>query len=240
MRLFDSIKHSGQVLQVVWDEIGKKLYDSGDNWWGSKGRQASLKCSVGKDEYTLTLERKRANGKLSGVKGASFEREVAKTFSERFRDYLGVEKGFLRNTTSGAVFGGKNAHRLDKVVEERQDSGDILTPPGFRFSIECKNYRNAPTFGSLFKGYAQWDKWLKQAKITKKEPILIVKYNGCEEVVFYRPDDIGEVEVAFNRDDPNFKLSYMTYVDEEGRGSYWVVLPLSWFLTADDAFFFPD
>jgi hypothetical protein len=127
------------------------------------------------------------------IKGANFEREVAKIFSVRFRDYLGVEQGFLRNTTSGSVFGGKNSHRLDKVVEGRKDSGDILTPPGFRFSIECKHYKTPPSFGSIWKSVGEWEGWLRQASLCgRKAYMLIVKYNNVQELAFFgvnKPDE---------------------------------------------------
>ena len=67
------------------------------------------------------------NGKK---KGASFEREVVKVFTEHFG------KGFMRTPHSGATFGKSNRVRIDGIDEGfvNQMTGDLVVPQTFPFS----------------------------------------------------------------------------------------------------------
>ena len=130
-----------------------------------------------------------ATGKVNGKnKGSSFERKIANLLSDRFKDYLGIEKGFRRNADSGSFFGGTNMHRVDKYAMENASFGDLMCPNNFVFSIECKHYKSAPSFQSIInKEVPQWDKWLEQAEQdalnSKKQALLIIKYNSVPEFV---------------------------------------------------------
>ena len=67
--------------------------------------------------------------------------------------------------------------------------GDLICPRNFRYSIECKHYKSAPTFQSIVElTVKQWDEWLGQAKQDSinsgKSLALIVKYNNVPEIVF--------------------------------------------------------
>lgn len=133
-----------------------------------------------------------ALGSHSKQKGNSFERKIAKVFSEKFKHKYGGKDSFRRNLTSGGFFGGGNASRKESIIENHQvDIGDIMTPPNFKFTIECKFYKNAPTLASLFKGNKTLDAWIEQAKLQKdtaqKEFLLIVKWNGLQEMVILEP-----------------------------------------------------
>lgn len=114
-------------------------------------------------------------------KGKSFEREVAGIFNKRFKGYYNIEKPFMRNLEgSGSYFGGKNAHRGDSHFNPQ--TGDIKTPDDFKFTIECKNYKEAPSLAMIVKREVkQWDNWLAQtlqdAETSGKFPLLIIKYN---------------------------------------------------------------
>jgi len=119
----------------------------------------------------------------SNTKGSDFERKIAKIFSNTFKEHTGVEQAFTRNLGgSGAWFGGKNAHRANKVDEKDLNTGDIVCPMDFKFTIECKHYKTAPTLPSVLKGpIAQWDKWIGQvssdANASGRDAMLIMKYN---------------------------------------------------------------
>lgn len=127
----------------------------------------------------------RVNGK---TKGNAFERKIANLLSERFKDYLGVEKGFRRNPDSGSFFGGKNVSRVDQYNQDYALFGDLICPKEFNYSVECKNYKAPPSFAAVLAGnVSEWDKWLEQAKSdaakSNRNMLLIVKYNNVPEFV---------------------------------------------------------
>ncbi len=129
---------------------------------------------------------KSVNGKQ---KGSSFERKIANLLSDRFKDYLKIEKGFRRNPDSGSFFGGQNQSRTETYGTEFAVFGDLICPSEFNYSIECKHYKTAPTFQSVISGdVKQWDTWLSQANQdagkAKKKTMLLVKYNNTDEIVF--------------------------------------------------------
>jgi len=125
------------------------------------------------------------NGKQ---KGNSFERRIANVFSERFKEQTGLEQSFRRNIDSGSFFGGNNQSRTQTHDLSKASFGDIVTPPGFKFSLECKFYKTPPSFNSFLKqDIKQWDDWLTQAKQdsinSNQDMALIIKYNNVEEIV---------------------------------------------------------
>lgn len=127
----------------------------------------------------------KVNGK---TKGNAFERKIANLLSERFKDYLGVEKGFRRNPDSGSFFGGKNISRVDQYNQDYALFGDLICPREFNYSVECKNYKSPPGFAAVLAGaVSEWDKWLEQAKSdaakSSRNMLLIIKYNNVPEFV---------------------------------------------------------
>jgi Holliday junction resolvase len=114
------------------------------------------------------------NGKK---KGNAFEREIANKFSEEFNDT------FKRVPMSGGLVGGVNR----KIVEQglREDAveilaGDVISPEGFPFSIECKSYKDFE-FHQVLQGENKvLDEWIKQAeddaKVSNKEMFLVMKF----------------------------------------------------------------
>lgn len=138
-------------------------------------------------DYKYRQERFMAvNGKN---KGNSFERKMANLLSARFKSYTGLEQSFRRNPDSGSFFGASNQKRTETHDLDHANFGDLICPNNFNFSVECKHYKSGPTFTSIVKGsIPQWDKWLGQAKQdainSKKDMLLIVKYNGVDEIVF--------------------------------------------------------
>lgn len=126
------------------------------------------------------------NGK---AKGSSFERKVANLFSARFEPVTGIAQGFRRNPDSGSFFGGTNKKRTETHDLDHAFFGDLICPEKFKFSVECKSYKSGPSFASIVKGkITQWDDWIKQAtqdaESSKKAMMLIMKYNGVDELVF--------------------------------------------------------
>lgn len=122
-------------------------------------------------------------------KGSTFERKIANLLSERFEVVTGIKQGFRRNPDSGSFFGGSNKKRTETHDLESANFGDLICPKNFKFSVECKHYKTAPSFASLVKGkVTQWDGWISQAQQdateSHKAMLLIVKYNGVDEVAF--------------------------------------------------------
>lgn len=130
-------------------------------------------------------KKKRTNGK---AKGNGFENTIAKLFSTTF-----APLEFRRSQSSGAILGGQNHVLLHKFSEAAKalfvgdivptNESDVLKAEGwsFRFTIECKFYKEADGFSSLFRN-PQLIGWWEQAcadasKLADKAPILIFKFN---------------------------------------------------------------
>ncbi len=124
----------------------------------------------------------------SKQKGNAFERKTANTLSARFKDFLGVEKGFIRHSDSGAYFGGKNSSRTETHLAEIQTFGDILCPKHFRWTIEAKNYKDPLTLNAILTQQSkQLDDWIAQAEQdanhANRHALLVIKFNQCEPFV---------------------------------------------------------
>lgn len=135
---------------------------------------------------SMAIKTKTVNGKQ---KGNSFERKIANLLSDRFKEYLKEDKGFRRNPDSGSYFGGTNTRRQETHNLDYAVFGDLICPRNFKFALECKHYKSAPSFQSIFDhDVKQWDNWLAQAKQDSinagKDMMLIVKYNNVKEIVF--------------------------------------------------------
>ena len=128
------------------------------------------------------------NGKQ---KGNGFERKIANLLSETFEPYLGISNGFRRNPDSGSFWGGSNLHRTLTHDTNYAVFGDLICPKDFKYSIECKHYKTAPSLQAILnQSVKQWDTWLEQAeqdsKAANKEFSLIVKYNNVDEIIFLK------------------------------------------------------
>lgn len=129
-------------------------------------------------------------------KGNTFERKIANLLSARFEPVTGIKQGFRRNPDSGSFFGATNQFRKQTHDLTHAHFGDLICPDNFKFSVECKHYKSGPTFAAIVKGkVAEWDKWMLQAKQdaenSKKDVILIIKYNGTDELVFVEQQVTG-------------------------------------------------
>jgi hypothetical protein len=130
-------------------------------------------------------KRKAVNGRS---KGAGFESTIAKLLSETFKPIQ-----FRRSQSSGAILGGKNAWLMTKFSNDAKalfigdivpsNESDVIRDEGwrFRFTLECKFYKEADSFTALFKN-PQIKDWFEQAytdsqKMRDKEALLIFKFN---------------------------------------------------------------
>lgn len=155
-------------------------------------------------------------------KGNSFERKVADALSKRFKPRTGIDKAFRRNIDSGSFFGGSNQTRVATHDTSKATFGDIICPDGFKFSIECKHYKAAPSFALILKqDCKEWDKWIMQASqdavSSGKEMLLVIKYNNVDMFVLVK-----------NTHGLPHSMRYKEYF----------VLTLDSFLTLDDSVFF--
>ncbi len=143
------------------------------------------------DEFLLEVETtiktqktKRKKGIQSKKKGNRGELELSHILNERFEGYT-----FARSVQSGAYIGQSNAYRANSMTEEQKlvFAGDIRVPINFKFTIEHKAYAEA-SFWDLFNESSDLHSWMKQAEhdaeSVGKQPMLIVKYNFHERIVF--------------------------------------------------------
>jgi hypothetical protein len=156
-------------------------------------------------------------------KGNTFERKIAKALSTRFAAKTGIDNSFRRNIDSGSFFGGKNKARTESYDLEKATMGDLVCPSAFKFSIECKHYKDAPSFLSILKqDNKTLDKWLEQAtqdaENAGKHSLVIAKFNNVPEMAIVKRE-------VWDRE-----------ADIHYRGH--VIILLDAFLTAEDDFFF--
>ena len=142
------------------------------------------------------------NGKQKGNK---FERDIANMFSERFRDYTGIEKSFRRNPDSGSFFGGTNVERKEIYDTEFAIYGDLICPRNFNFTVECKHYKSPPSVNQILKqDIKEWDDWISQAwqdaEACGKEPLIIIRYNRTETLTITKPDFISSAAIILYKD----------------------------------------
>lgn len=138
-------------------------------------------------------------------KGNVFENKIAKKLSSQFSEFLGLENGFRRSIDSGSFFGGSNVSRTKTYNLDHAVFGDLICPKNFKFTVECKHYKTPPTFKAIVtKNVKQWDDWLSQADQDSKSanlaPLVIVKYNNCDEIVFLS-ESVENLEIVFTYKD---------------------------------------
>jgi hypothetical protein len=148
------------------------------------------------------------NGKS---KGSTFERKIANLLSARFESVTGIKQAFRRNPDSGSFFGASNQRRKETHDLDHANFGDLICPKNFTFSVECKHYKSGPTFSAIVKGkIAQWDDWMAQAKQdainSKKEMMLIIKYNGVDELIFVSKPVTGSTLIITYKDCYGYRL----------------------------------
>lgn len=160
---------------------------------------------------------KRINSKK---KGNSFENQVCKIFRKRFN------KEFSRVPASGAIA----TTRKDQLYENAKEvlSGDIICPPKFKFSIECKSRKDFSLWELLGDSReVDWSEWWlqchKDAAASKKEPLLVAKYNNRKLLAFLPANFIVKVE--------EYGIKHVQYED-------FIIILLDKLLKLPDNFFF--
>ena len=99
-------------------------------------------------------KKKRVNSKR---KGSNFERKIAKMLNERLHT-----KEFSRTPGSGAF---ATTHK--GLPDHMKIQGDLITPSGFPFVIECKNGYDVQ-LDDLFKRKSDFFSFIKQAQSDAK------------------------------------------------------------------------
>lgn len=127
----------------------------------------------------------------SKAKGNSFEGKISKLLTE----FL-VPLKFKRVTGSGGYLGGQNVIALENYsfATKRLFIGDVGPTnegdegvPLFRFSIECKFYKDCENFYQLLNGKSKIFGWLEESRVDAAklgvEPILIFRFNLTDDFV---------------------------------------------------------
>ena len=159
-----------------------------------------------KDNYDLTNLRKKTKRKNSRTKGSTFERQIAKTFNDRFKT-----KEFSRSPGSGAF---ATTHSLPEYLKIY---GDLITPKNFKYCIECKKGYNNINLYSLYNYSSDIWKFIEQCEKDSKKcdkiPMVIFKQDRQptiaivpQEVIFTEAEKY--IEIHKNK-------TYKVYLFEE-------------------------
>lgn len=132
----------------------------------------------------------RVNGK---EKGAEFERSIANLLSKELTPLC-----FERSAGSGARLGGLNKAKLISFSKENAalfTSDVVCTSGSFQYSIECKFYKEKPSFDQVLLNkthqvWSWWDQVCVDASSIEKEPVLFFKFNRTPVFVLLKSDDL--------------------------------------------------
>jgi len=116
----------------------------------------------------------------SKSKGNKFESDICKFFNALYET-----QEFSRTPNSGAMMGRSNWGKRQGLAEnvKRTLGSDIIVPDWFRFAVECKHYKDSPTYEAIIKppGDKVLDHWLGEAVYDainlNLHPMLIFKTN---------------------------------------------------------------
>ena len=176
-----------------------------------------------------TQKKKRKKGINSKRKGNSSENEVRKILDERFSF-----TNFHRSPSSGAFVGGSNFYRKEELNKSQNlvFVGDIYcSREDFKFTIEHKAYAEA-SFWDLFNESSDLHSWMKQAEhdaeSVGKQPMLIVKYNFHDRIVYLKKNYVDSLE----------RSNLETYIIFSHNG--WYCFWLEDLLKETDSFFFEE
>lgn len=178
---------------------------------------------------TEVKKKKPVNGR---AKGHGFENTIAKQLSEAFAPLT-----FKRTQMSGAMVGGMNARFNSHYSQQMltafvsdifpSNEDDVAKAEGwrFRFTCECKFYKEPDTFASLFKN-PQVKGWWEQAtsdaaKLNDKEPLLIFKWNHTPIFIGFDPEKV-EVPPTLDKCGTVLSLNY----DQAGSRRQLAIVPL--------------
>lgn len=136
---------------------------------------------------SVVVKKKRINSKK---KGNNFEGNISNILSAALPPIK-----FRRSQSSGAILGGKNSKFMEHFSDDAKalfvgdvvptNEADVFRDAGwkFKFTLECKFYRDADNIEHLFNDTRIF-KWFEKAVIdsekVKKVPLLIFKFNHTE------------------------------------------------------------
>jgi predicted lipase len=156
-------------------------------------------------------------GSKSKNKGSSFERDIAKKFSEVFGE------SFVRTAHSGAFIGGSNQARKASLSANQTKSfkGDITPPDDWvNFNIELKNYADS-SFHLLMSKSKQLEGWLDQ--------LLEVAEENDLNILIYKITRRGEY-IAIPA---KYKWKLGNHCRYEYNDTVWLITSLDGFLEAN-------
>jgi len=130
------------------------------------------------------------SGKASKDKGSNYERDVVKKLNNIYNTDT-----FRRTPGSGALMGKGNWQKNIRLEDNTRRilASDIITPDWFRFSIECKWYKDSPNYSTIVKGPdTTLDGWITETELDSQNnnlwPMLCFKTNNQGEHVALRKD----------------------------------------------------
>lgn len=150
--------------------------------------------------------------KRSGPKGDEFERLMASKLNEAYNT-----EEFVRTPGSGAFVGLTNFGKKFGLAEDvkRTLASDLITPEWFKFSVECKWYKDKPNYAAIIKGSdTDLDGWLGEtlydAINLKLAPLLFFKTNrkGVHVALWKFFKDIWIFRESTVAVEPNYYLVY--------------------------------
>lgn len=114
-------------------------------------------------------------------KGNKFENDMCKIFNRLYET-----EEFARTPNSGAIMGRTNWGRKQGLAEDvkRTLGSDIIVPDWFKFAVECKHYKDSPSYDKIVKapGDKTLDGWLGEALYDainlNLHPMLVFKTNN--------------------------------------------------------------
>ena len=104
--------------------------------------------------------------------------------------------GFMKTPRSGGAVGGSNFNPNLRQDANEILSSDVITPIGFRFSLESKNWAEDAVRVRDFlssKDYhinAWWKQCCEDAARAQKDPMLVVKLNQADPFAMIRYDSV--------------------------------------------------
>lgn len=115
----------------------------------------------------------------SKSKGNKFENDVVKILNKTFNT-----EEFSRTPNSGAMMGRSNWGKKQGLSEDvkRTLGSDLITPEWFKFSVECKHYKDSPNYSQIIQGPdSTLDHWLAECVFDAinldLHPLLFFKTN---------------------------------------------------------------
>ena len=154
-----------------------------------------------KDNYDLSQLRKKPKRKNSRTKGNAFERQVAQLLNDRFKT-----TEFSRSPGSGAF---ATTHTLP---EHLKIYGDLITPQGFKFCIECKKGYNNISLYSIYDYKSKLWEFIEQCEKDSercgKLPMIVFKQDRQPILTIVNKDILTNIDkhIEINKNNKIYKV----------------------------------